>query len=101
MQTHIGEKPYLCRKCEKYFSGIQSVLHKQTQHEHITFKGIKLVNPPGENLCYINTTVNAFLNWQSVMNLVQYNLVFFNKNLCYIFFNLTLNFLFSIFCYKF
>ena len=79
----------------------QPVLHKQTQHEHITFKGIKLVNPPGENLCYINTTVNAFLNWQSVMNLVQYNLVFFNKNLCYIFFNLTLNFLFSIFCYKF
>ena len=53
------------------------MLHKQTQHEHITFKGIKLVNPPGENLCYINTTVNAFLNWQSVMNLVQYNFVFF------------------------
>ena len=79
MQTHIGEKPYLCRKCEKYFSGIQPVLHKQTQHEHITFKGIKLVNPPGENLCYINATVNAFLNCKSVMNLVQSNFVTFNK----------------------
>ena len=62
------------------------MLHKQTQHEHITFKGIKLVNPPGENLCYINATVNAILNCKSVMNLVQSNFVIFNKkNLLYFF----------------
>ena len=46
----------------------------QNQDEPITFKGIKLVNPPGENLCYINATVNAFLKCKSIMNLVQSNL---------------------------
>ena len=46
----------------------------QNQDEPITFKGIKLVNPPGENLFYINATVNAFLKCKSIMYLVQSNL---------------------------
>ena len=60
LQTHTGKKSHLCSNCEKYFSVIQPALHMQNQDEPITFKGIKLVNPPGENLFYINATVNAF-----------------------------------------
>ena len=53
---------------------MQPVLHMQHQYEPITFKGIKLVNTPGEILCYINATVNAFLKCKSIMNLVQSNI---------------------------
>ena len=91
MRAHTGERSYQCNQCDmtfsdndilkkhirthkNYISVIQPVLHMQHQYEPITFKGIKLVNPPGENLCYINATVNAFLKCKSIMNLVQSNL---------------------------
>ena len=34
---------------------------------------MKLINPTGKNLCYINAPVKAFLNCTAVMNLIQYN----------------------------
>ena len=65
------DKPYQSRQCEKALSHFVNVLNKQLQPLMGDFKGIQLVNPPGENLCYINATVNAFLQCTSVFNLVQ------------------------------
>ena len=70
LKACTGGTPYLCRQCDKTFQGMLPALHKQTQHEVIIFKGIKLINPTGKNLCYINAPVNAFLNCTTIMNLV-------------------------------
>ena len=69
----------MCRKCEKNLSDIQPIMQNQTHYEPHIFKGIKFVNNYRKNLCYINATVNAFLNCKSVMNLVQSNFFIFNK----------------------
>ncbi|CAL4081247.1 unnamed protein product, partial [Meganyctiphanes norvegica] len=66
-----GDKPYQSRQCEKASSSFVNVLNEQLQPLMVNLKGIELLNPPGENLCYINATVNAFLQCTSVFNLVQ------------------------------
>ena len=48
-----------------------SILDKESHSEINHFKGIRFVNPLGENLCYINAGINAFLCCANVMSLVQ------------------------------
>ena len=73
-------KPHHCRKCEKNFAQINEC-HKTeinlTPNNNVlnnTFKGIRFINPKDHNLCYLNSTINSFLNCQNVLNLVNSDL---------------------------
>ena len=76
LQTHNVNQPYMCRKCEMVLFNTKTIVQSPIHHQTLAFKGLKLDNEPGENLCYINATVNAMLNCQSVMNLVTSDLHF-------------------------
>ena len=80
LKTHTGDKTYMCRKCEKNVAANKTIVHSKTHSGNLQCKGLTLINP-GINLCYINATVNAFLNSQTVMNFVSSNLdcPFINK----------------------
>ena len=76
-----GKIFYHCSYCKIDFSSNNDLLrhtrthncggNNQFQSKIINFTGIRLVNPPCEHLCYMNASVNGFLNCKYIMNLVK------------------------------
>ena len=57
----------MCNKTEKHST-------HETNSVDNSFKGIRFSNLPGDNLCYINSTINSLLSCKSVMTLVNSDL---------------------------
>ena len=55
-------------------------MHMQNQDEPITFKGIKLVNPPGENVCCINAIIAGELELIMQTSAMQYTTLWDQRN---------------------
>ena len=79
-----GDKQHNCRQCEKAFAQINmchnsdyrfmhdiSVSENHFPSETEFFNGIKFTNNAGDNLCYINATINGLLNCRTAMHLIN------------------------------